>query len=110
MDDKEKKTHFFEKGEEFLEIFRKGQEFTQEILKENERLLGRLEAELVETPVADEARRRGRAFDVVIEAVGGNGPLSDPPANFIWVRSATLEFYAPAAARGGREPSASPGG
>lgn len=24
---------------------------------------------------------------------GANGPLSDPPANFIWVRSATLDFY-----------------
>lgn len=25
-----------------------------------------------------------------------NGPLSDPPENFIWVRSATLDFYGPA--------------
>ncbi len=25
-----------------------------------------------------------------------NGPISDPPANFIWVRSASLEFHAPA--------------
>jgi gluconolactonase len=24
---------------------------------------------------------------------GMNGPLSDPPANFIWIRSATLDFY-----------------
>jgi len=24
---------------------------------------------------------------------GANGPLSQPPANFIWMRSATLEFY-----------------
>ena len=24
---------------------------------------------------------------------GANGPLSDPPANYIWVRSATLDFY-----------------
>ncbi len=24
-----------------------------------------------------------------------NGPLSDPPANFVWVRSATLDFYKP---------------
>ncbi len=26
---------------------------------------------------------------------GVNGPLSDPPGNFIWVRSATLDFYGP---------------
>ncbi len=25
----------------------------------------------------------------------GNGPLSDPPSNFIWIRSMTLDFYAP---------------
>lgn len=24
-----------------------------------------------------------------------NGPLSDPPANFVWLRSATLDFYRP---------------
>jgi gluconolactonase len=24
-----------------------------------------------------------------------NGPLSDPPANFVWMRSATLDFYRP---------------
>jgi len=24
-----------------------------------------------------------------------NGPVSDPPANFIWIRSATLDFYRP---------------
>jgi gluconolactonase len=24
-----------------------------------------------------------------------NGPLSDPPSNFVWVRSATLDFYKP---------------
>jgi gluconolactonase len=27
---------------------------------------------------------------------GANGPLSDLPSNFIWVRSATLDFYRPA--------------
>ena len=26
---------------------------------------------------------------------GANGPLSDPPANFIWIKSATLDFYRP---------------
>lgn len=30
-----------------------------------------------------------------IAIFGANGPLSDPPANFIWMRSATLELYAP---------------
>lgn len=29
-----------------------------------------------------------------IALFGGNGPLSDPPANFIWVREARLEFFA----------------
>jgi gluconolactonase len=33
-----------------------------------------------------------------IAVFGINGPISDPPANFIWVRSATLDFYAPRAA------------
>jgi gluconolactonase len=31
-----------------------------------------------------------------IALFGGNGPLSDPPANFIWVREARLEFFATA--------------
>lgn len=35
-----------------------------------------------------------------IAVFGANGPLSDPPANFIWMRSATLEFF-PAASRPG---------
>src|SRR5262249_12674379 len=26
---------------------------------------------------------------------GANGPLSNPPGNFIWIRSATLDFYKP---------------
>ena len=32
-----------------------------------------------------------------------NGPISDPPGNFIWVRSATLDFYAAEHARVGVE-------
>ncbi len=28
-----------------------------------------------------------------LAVMGANGPLSDPPGNFIWVRSATLDFY-----------------
>src|SRR5207248_5497766 len=30
---------------------------------------------------------------IQLAVFGINGPLSDPPANFIWVRSATLDFY-----------------
>lgn len=32
---------------------------------------------------------------IQIAVFGANGPLSDPPANFIWIRSATLDFHAP---------------
>jgi gluconolactonase len=32
---------------------------------------------------------------IQLAVLGANGPLSAPPANFIWVRSATLEFHAP---------------
>ena len=30
---------------------------------------------------------------ISIALFGGNGPISDPPANFIWVREARLEFH-----------------
>jgi gluconolactonase len=40
--------------------------------------------------------RPGQAFDIAVFAA--NGPLSDPPANYIWVRSATLDFYRPRSA------------
>jgi gluconolactonase len=30
---------------------------------------------------------------IQIAVFGANGPLSNPPANFVWVRSATLDFY-----------------
>jgi gluconolactonase len=33
----------------------------------------------------------GQTFDIAVFAA--NGPLSDPPSNYIWVRSATLDFY-----------------
>jgi gluconolactonase len=33
---------------------------------------------------------------IQIAVFGANGPLSEPPANFIWIRSATLDFYKPA--------------
>ena len=35
--------------------------------------------------------RPGQQIQLAI--FGINGPLSDPPSNFIWVRSATLDFY-----------------
>lgn len=38
----------------------------------------------------------GQRFQLAV--LGINGPLSEPPGNFIWVRSATLDFYAPARA------------
>jgi gluconolactonase len=31
--------------------------------------------------------------EIQLAVFGVNGPLSDPPANFIWIRSATLDFY-----------------
>ncbi len=35
---------------------------------------------------------------IQIALFGANGPLSDPPANFIWIKSATLAFHRPVAA------------
>ncbi len=32
---------------------------------------------------------------IQLAVFGANGPLSKPPANFIWIRSATLDFYQP---------------
>ncbi len=37
--------------------------------------------------------RPGQQIQVAV--FGANGPLSDPPSNFIWIRSATLDFFAP---------------
>jgi gluconolactonase len=39
----------------------------------------------------------GQTFDIQVYAI--NGPISDPPSNFIWVRSATLDFYKPDTSR-----------
>lgn len=39
----------------------------------------------------------GDTFHVALFAA--NGPLSDPPPNYVWIRSATLDFYAPGRAR-----------
>jgi gluconolactonase len=30
---------------------------------------------------------------IQIAVFGANGPLSDPPGNFVWIRSATIDFY-----------------
>ena len=39
---------------------------------------------------------------IQLAVFGANGPLSNPPANYIWVRSATLDFY-PKAGVGARD-------
>jgi gluconolactonase len=36
--------------------------------------------------------RPGQRIQLAVFAA--NGPLSEPPANFVWIRSATLDFYA----------------
>ena len=45
--------------------------------------------------------RPGQQFQLAV--FGINGPVSNPPGNFIWVRSATLEFYRSGEASGGRQ-------
>lgn len=40
--------------------------------------------------------RPGQVIEVAV--FGANGPLSDPPANYVWIRSATLDFFAPGSA------------
>ena len=37
----------------------------------------------------------GQRFQIAV--FGANAPLSDPPSNFVWVRSATLDFFTPGA-------------
>lgn len=44
--------------------------------------------------------KAGETFQVAV--FGANAPLSNPPANFIWVRSATLDFYKPEQIGGGK--------
>jgi gluconolactonase len=48
--------------------------------------------------VLTNSARPGQRIQLAI--LGVNGPLSDPPSNFIWIRSATLDFYKPGAALG----------
>ncbi len=43
--------------------------------------------------------RPGQQFQLAV--FGMNAPVSNPPANFIWIRSATLDFLRPDAARVG---------
>jgi gluconolactonase len=47
--------------------------------------------------VLTRSARPGQSF--VIAVFGINGPISASPANYIWMRSATLDFYAPRRAR-----------
>jgi gluconolactonase len=47
--------------------------------------------------------RPGRTIQLAI--FGINGPLGDPPSNFIWIRSATLEFYKAGATLGHATPA-----
>jgi gluconolactonase len=47
--------------------------------------------------------RPGQRIQLAI--LGVNGPLSDPPSNFIWVRSATLDFFKPGATSGPLTPA-----
>lgn len=48
--------------------------------------------------------RPGQQIQLAI--FGINGPVSNPPVNFIWVRSATLDFYRPAQVGGGQSAAA----
>jgi len=43
--------------------------------------------------VVGQGIKPGQQFQLAI--FGSNGPLSSPPANFIWIKAATLEFYQP---------------
>lgn len=43
----------------------------------------------------------GQKFQLAVFTM--NGPISDPPGNFIWIRSATLDFYSRENARVGKD-------
>ncbi|HXI20622.1 MAG TPA: SMP-30/gluconolactonase/LRE family protein, partial [Gemmatimonadales bacterium] len=45
--------------------------------------------------------RPGERFELAVAVA--NGPFSSPPANFIWIRSATLDLYRPDQARVGQD-------
>jgi gluconolactonase len=44
--------------------------------------------------------RPGQRFQIAV--LGINGPISASPSNYIWIRSATVDFYGPDRARAGR--------
>jgi gluconolactonase len=46
--------------------------------------------------------RPGQRFQIAV--LGMNAPISDPPVNYVWIRSATLDFY-PADRIGHRRPA-----
>ena len=54
--------------------------------------------------LTDDARP-GQQFQIAV--FGINGPISASPHNYIWMRTATLDFYAPERARAGRRPPSS---
>jgi gluconolactonase len=45
--------------------------------------------------------RPGQKIQLAVFAI--NAPLSRPPENYVWIRSATLDFYAPGRVRAGEE-------
>ncbi|HWA56157.1 MAG TPA: SMP-30/gluconolactonase/LRE family protein, partial [Gemmatimonadales bacterium] len=45
--------------------------------------------------------RPGDSYQLAI--FGMNAPVSNPPGNYIWIRSATLDFYTPGQAKVGRD-------
>jgi gluconolactonase len=45
--------------------------------------------------------RPGQRFTIAV--FGINGPISAAPANYIWMRTATLDFYSPSRARDGEQ-------
>ena len=45
--------------------------------------------------------RPGQRFTIAV--FGINGPISAAPANYIWMRTATLDFYSPSRARAGEQ-------
>jgi len=51
--------------------------------------------------VLTQAARPGQRFTIAV--FGINGPISAAPANYIWMRTATLDFYPPSRAQAGEE-------
>jgi len=51
--------------------------------------------------VLTQAARPGERFTIAV--FGINGPISAAPANYLWMRTATLDFYPPSRGRAGEE-------